>query len=95
MNFILLVSLTTPKFQITQKVNSSRYFIGLTDLDNEGTFIWESGRNLTLDVAAYWRSGQPNGKTKENCVGVKDGEMWDIPCKNAMRFICQKRISGV
>ena len=63
-------------------------------MDNEGTFIWESGQNLTLDVAAYWRSGQPNGKKKENCVGVKDGEMWDIPCKNPMRFICQKRVSG-
>ena len=82
-------------FQITQWVNSSRYFIGLTDLENEDTFVWESGHNLASDVATHWKSGQPNGKHKENCVGVRDGEMWDTLCNMALRFVCQKRPSGV
>ena len=63
-------------------------------MDNEGTFVWDSGYILTPDVAAYWKSGQPNGEDKENCVGVRDGEMWDVPCNKALRFVCQKRISG-
>ena len=67
----------------------------MTDLDNEGTFTWESGYNLTSDVDIYWKSGQPNGKHKENCVGVRDGEMWDVSCNISLRFICQKRIPGM
>ena len=85
----------TLTFQITQRINSSRYFIGLTDLDDEGNFVWESGYNLTSDVSAYWRSGQPNGDHKENSVGVRNGKMWDISCNKAYRFVCQKRLSGL
>ena len=80
--------------QITNSVNSSRYFIGLSDRLTEGNFTWESGNLLTSDVAAYWKPGQPNGDHKENCVGVKNGEMLDIGCNQALRFVCQKRLSS-
>ena len=63
-------------------------------MDYEGTFIWETGHNLTADVATYWKSGQPNGQEKENCVVVSKGKMYDARCSLTMRFICQKRISG-
>ena len=37
-------------------------WIGLTDRQNEGTFLWESGRKLSSQVAAKWgKTGpQPN-----------------------------------
>ena len=81
-------------FQITNSVNSSRYFIGLTDMENEGTFLWESGSPLSTDVASFWKTGHPNGGQRDNCVSVKDGHLWDIRCNQALRFVCQKRISS-
>ena len=82
-------------FQITQHLNTSKYFIGLTDVKIEGTFVWESGHVLTADVETHWKSGQPNGDTGENCVGVKDGVMWDVSCVMALPFVCQKIITGM
>ena len=79
-------------FQITNSVNSSRYFIGLTDLENEGLFLWESGSPLSADVASFWKTGRPKRSQKKNCVGIKDGELWDLRCNQALRFVCQKRL---
>ena len=62
-------------------------------MENEGTFIWETGHSLTSDVAAYWKSGQPNGQEKENCVVMNKGKMYDARCSLTMGFVCQKRIS--
>ena len=80
-------------FQITQWITSPEiYFIGLHDLDNEGDFVWESGRQLAAEVAAHWRSGQPdNHLLNDHCVVVREGEMYDYPCDNYLKFVCQKR----
>ena len=82
-------------FQITQWANTpDYYFVGLTDLDIEGTFVWGSGRQLSADVAAHWKSGQPNNyKGNDHCVNVRNSEMWDVPCNNTYRFVCQKRLN--
>ena len=82
-------------FQITQWVNtSSYYFIGLTDLNVEGTFVWGSGRPLSVDVAAHWKSGEPNNHNgNQHCVHVDDFEMWDVKCHSTYRFVCQKRLN--
>ena len=64
-------------------------------MENEGTFVWESTHNMSRGVAAHWESGQPNGGSKENCVAVKNGEIWDVPCNKALRFVCQKRPQGM
>ena len=64
-------------------------------MKNEGMFVWDSGHQLSEDVAAMWKSGQPNGyKGRDaDCVYVRDGNMGDVPCKNAYESVCQKRIS--
>ena len=67
-------------------------WIGLSDLDTEGTFIWESGTELSGDVARHWYSGEPNNADgNENCVtvGHSDGSMNDMPCQAEVKFICQ------
>ena len=50
-------------FQFVQWINKNTdYWIGLTDRQKEGTFLWESGRKLSSKVAAKWgKTGpQPN-----------------------------------
>ncbi|KAI6658464.1 Lactose-binding lectin l-2-like [Oopsacas minuta] len=54
-------------------------WIGLNDIDNEGTFVWVDGSS---DTFRYYNSGEPNGGTTENCVHTSDGfDSWnDLSC---------------
>ena len=39
-----------------------------------------------------WKSGEPNGKSAENCPGIEDVnpfEMYDVGCDVQMRSVCQ------
>ena len=65
----------------------------MTDLETEGTFIWESGHELSPDVAAHWYPGEPNNVGTEDCVtvGHGDGRMNDLGCITELKFVCQKR----
>ena len=85
--------------QITQWANTTKYFIGLTDLENEGTFVWGSGRPLSADGASHWKSGQPNnggGWGEEDCVAVwdSDGNITDQRCTTKRKSLCQRRLRG-
>ena len=63
-------------------------------MEHEGLFVWDSGHQLTADVATMWEAGQPNNyKGRDDCVHVRDGTMWDVPCENTYEFVCQKRLS--
>ena len=68
-------------------------WIGLTDRQNEGTWVWESGRLLTYRLAPHWKSGQPDNWGRENCVYINIDVMGmvDISCEERKFFICQKR----
>lgn len=72
-------------------------WIGLTDKETEGTFVWESGRQLSAEVAAHWNAGEPNDDNDagdQDCVSMysqmSDG-MADRQCHNEMAYICQRR----
>ena len=48
--------------QITELVTATKYWIGLDDLENEGSFVWESGRLLSASFGRdHWADNQPNG----------------------------------
>ena len=82
--------------QITQWINRTSYLIGLTDLDTEGNFVWDSGSELSADMASHWEPGQPNNwKNKDHCVRVHKGNMMrDVTCTYKYTFVCQKRQIG-
>ena len=97
LNTLLIIQFTE---WIKTKEESSNDFIriGLTDRDIEGTFVWESGRALSQEMAAYWKkhigdSSEPNSfmGQEEDCVAVKDSYMYEVSCSDEMGFVCQKQ----
>ena len=71
------------------------YWIGLNDRHSEGTFVWESGRPLSADIAGKWKSGEPDDKWGSDCAKIVSTQnlMYDAMCGKKIGFVCQKRTS--
>ncbi|CAH1257654.1 CD209 [Branchiostoma lanceolatum] len=75
--------------------NSSSFRFGLTDLNQEGDWIWED--NVTLSSFRPWGPGEPNNVRDEDCAEFfsgshsSDANAWnDGSCtNNDTKFICQ------
>lgn len=66
-------------------------WLGASDLDQEGTWIWESSKQL-LGAGSYsnWWSDQPdNYKDNENCLQLYLGAWNDYPCNLYNRYVCE------
>uniref|UniRef100_A0A8D0KKJ2 C-type lectin domain-containing protein n=1 Tax=Salvator merianae TaxID=96440 RepID=A0A8D0KKJ2_SALMN len=77
---------------IQSRTRNEHYWIGLTDMDNEGEWRWIDGTNY-LNGFTNWHKGEPNdSEGKEDCVQMhNDGEWNDLPCNNENNFyICEK-----
>ena len=64
-------------------------WIGLTDRDVEGTWVWESGEAVSY---TSWNSGEPNDSGGEDCVHTNYGGTggWnDISCSSSYPFVCE------
>ncbi|CAH1248696.1 CSMD1 [Branchiostoma lanceolatum] len=64
-------------------------WIGLTDQDVEGQFVWSDGTQL---VYSNWAPGEPNGDITKNCVHLWPlaNFRWDdMPCGRSNYYICQ------
>ena len=66
------------------------WWIGLSDVALEGTFVWSD--DTPLDYTA-WAGGEPNNAGgNENCGHLWDaagGEWNDIPCNESMYYVCR------
>lgn len=80
-------------------IGKTDYFIGGSDLQTEGTFLWEhSGVLVNLHGSGLfydWMStNQPdNGNGNQHCMVLagRYGHMWsDMQCTVARAFICEK-----
>ena len=79
--------------------NSEKAFwIGLSDIETEGQFVWDSGREVFPGLFSKWGPGQPSNKPNKDCAAVieKGGiypQLTDKLCNNLRHHIvCQKRI---
>ncbi|CAL1530809.1 unnamed protein product [Lymnaea stagnalis] len=67
-------------------------WIGLTDLDHEGTFVWEDGEMLNRSMKV-WAKNQPDNWDIENCAGtnyyVNYSALNDLPCSDQYSYICE------
>ena len=68
----------------------NKAWIGASDIDVEGTFVWKSnGESLTYKD---WAPDQPNNDNAEqHCVAIQGNDQWgDFDCTAHTReFICQ------
>ena len=74
------------------------YWIGLSDLETEGTWKWTDGSLLTGSDYVNWAHHNPNGGRSQNCGEIVmgnfakqyfDAEWNDFRCFNKQRFICK------
>uniref|UniRef100_A0A3P9D252 C-type lectin domain-containing protein n=1 Tax=Maylandia zebra TaxID=106582 RepID=A0A3P9D252_9CICH len=66
-----------------------RTWVGLNDIEQEGTWKWVDGTPLTL----YWASHQPDNKLPaENCGHIRyQGTSWnDQSCEDSFQWVCEK-----
>ena len=73
---------------------TGQLWIGLNDVDEEGSYIWMDGSPLSYH---FWAQGQPHDVDhSENCVemdpnGVNDPGAWrDTYCNSHKGYICEK-----
>ena len=67
----------------------SSWWIGLDDIEEEGTFVWQDG--TPTDYTA-WADNEPNDSNGEDCGHIAEwaGGLWnDIPCTNEMPYLCR------
>uniref|UniRef100_A0A8C2FIU1 C-type lectin domain-containing protein n=1 Tax=Cyprinus carpio TaxID=7962 RepID=A0A8C2FIU1_CYPCA len=66
----------------------SQTWIGLTDIEVEGTWKWVDGSTLTF---WFWNSYEPGGYTEENCIVTNSVGWADYPCTTFFTWICEKK----
>ena len=77
--------------QITGWGKSDNYWVGLTDQKEENTFVWDSGKEFSIQE--HWGQGEPNDHgDNEDCVHYKNGILNDLPCAPTQKaqVVCQK-----
>lgn len=70
------------------KGESTKAFLGISDLQVEGIFRYSSGEKI---IFTNWNLGEPNNsKDNEDCVEIQDNGKWnDIPCNLLRLVICE------
>ncbi|XP_075129095.1 hepatic lectin-like [Leptodactylus fuscus] len=73
--------------------SSKWYWIGLHDMEDEGTWIWVDGTNFETSYK-HWKKGEPNNyQDNEHCGHFwSSGEWNDAPCDSEAYGICEKKL---
>ena len=77
---------------MTDKYDNVNYWVGGTDLEAEGTYLWVS----TRDPFSYtdWHPSQPNGGPEDcvafNCFTDSSIQWHDFQCSHMNYYICEK-----
>nr|XP_039255179.1 collectin-10-like [Styela clava] len=74
------------------KSGRSHAWIGLNDIRQENTFIWEDG--VTANVSSVpWHDGEPNNHGgNEDCVDIASGFDWELndnTCSVKNKYLCE------
>ncbi len=72
----------------------TEFWIGLSDVTMEGTFVWMDGSTSTY---SNWRPGEPAGGYTEQCVVAMkhtSNKFNDIRCSNGYPYVCATCAQG-
>ena len=69
---------------------SGQIWIGATDMDVEGSWIWQSDNSTFTGSYTNWRKGQPNDHgSGQDCATVGNAGSWgDIGCSDVRPYVC-------
>ena len=87
------------KTELLPTHKNGNYWIGLSDSDNEGDWMWTDGTQLDLNGYENWGDNQPNDFHNEDCVQIQIrksdpdhyGKWNDVKCLSRTKYICEKR----
>lgn len=71
-------------------LTTSPFWVGLTDEDSEGAWVWIDG--TPLDYDSRWAPNEPNNYGNEDCVHnswERVGAWNDLPCDVGQPFVCE------
>ncbi|KAE8619754.1 hypothetical protein XENTR_v10009961 [Xenopus tropicalis] len=75
--------------------NLKRFWIGLSDIEEEGTWTWVDGTDYSTSYQ-FWKKGEPNDHlTNEDCAHLWNptGEWNDVHCTFQEPYaICEKKV---
>ena len=86
------------KTKLLPTKNNGSYWIGLSDSDNKGDWMWTDGTQLDRDGYKNWGDNQPdNNKKQQNCVVIQmrksdpdhNGKWHDKRCSQERKYICE------
>ncbi|XP_039262239.2 CD209 antigen-like protein D [Styela clava] len=72
-----------------------RLWVGLNDIQNEGSFIWSDGQTSTKSNTP-WRAGEPNNYGNQDCGTIQydwPTDLDDAPCSRIYRYICERDVA--
>ena len=73
--------------------NGENGWLGLSDINSEGTFVWSDGTRFDFH---YWATNQPNNFRNEDCVhtlGTLPAHRFkwnDVNCSSCHKYSCKK-----
>lgn len=68
----------------------TNWWLGLSDQESEGTFVWADGEAASF---TFWSSGEPNDSAgREDCAQLIpwNGRWNDLDCARRLPFVCQQ-----
>ncbi|XP_053335979.1 CD209 antigen-like protein C isoform X1 [Clarias gariepinus] len=79
---------------ITEQLQESQAWIGLSDSDTDGEWKWVDGTPVTSGFSKWAQHEPDNYQDNEDCgeTGYPDEQHWnDAPCSHKQRWICEKK----
>ncbi|XP_030792928.1 CD209 antigen-like protein 2 isoform X3 [Rhinopithecus roxellana] len=88
---VIIKSAEEQNFLQLQSSRSNRFtWMGLSDLNQEGTWQWVDDSPLSTSFKQYWNRGEPNNIGEEDCVEFNGNGWNDDKCSAAKFWICKK-----
>ena len=77
----------------TSQSDSGLLWVGLTDLEVEGRYVWVSDNHTEPADGPHWIPGQPGNSEPDlqDCIYSRksDGRLGDDPCDTKLPYICE------